>query len=56
MTREEIDRKRMRLEVLERLRRAGGATLAIGDDGATQITVFRNTRRFRHKAKRYSRG
>ena len=40
---EEIDRKRMRLKVLERLRRAGGATLAIGDDGATQITVFRNT-------------
>jgi hypothetical protein len=53
---EEIDRKRMRLKVLERLRRAGGATLAIGDDGATQITVFRNTKRFRHNAKRYCRG
>ena len=53
---EEIDRKRMRLKVLERLRRAGGATLAIGDDGSTQITVFRNTERFRHNAKRYCRG
>jgi len=53
---EEIDRKRMRLKVLERLRRAGGATLAIGDDGATQITVLRNTKRFRHNGKRYCRG
>ncbi len=50
---EEIDRKRMRLKILERLRRAGGAKLAIGDDGATQITVFRNTKRFRHNDKRY---
>lgn len=56
MTSEEIDRKRMRLKVLERLRRAGGATLVVGDDGATQITVFRNTKRFRYNAKRYSRG
>lgn len=56
MNSEEIDRKRMRLKVLERLRRTGGATLTIGDDGATQITVFRNTKRFRHNAKRYCRG
>lgn len=45
---EEISRKRRQLQVLERLRRAGGATLVLGDDAATQITVFRNTKRFRH--------
>lgn len=47
MLSEEIARKRERLKILERLRQAGGATLVIGDDGATQITVFRNTKRFR---------
>ena len=47
MTSEEIRRKRARLKILERLRRAGGATLVVGDDGTTQITVFRNTKRFR---------
>lgn len=47
MLSEEIARKRKRLKILERLRRAGGATLVIGNDGATQITVFRNTKRFR---------
>lgn len=44
---EEITRKRVKLKLLERLRRSGGATLVIGDDGATQITVFRNSKRFR---------
>lgn len=44
---EEIKRKRTKLKLLERLRRSGGATLVIGDDGATQITVFRNSKRFR---------
>lgn len=44
----ELKVKRDRLMILERLRRSGGATLVIGDDGATQVTVFRNTRRFRH--------
>ncbi len=44
---EEITRKRAKLKLLERLRRSGGATLVIGDDGATQITVFRNSKRFR---------
>lgn len=44
---EEIDRKRAKLKLLERLRRSGGATLVIGDDGTTQITVFRNNKRFR---------
>ena len=47
MISEEIKRKRERLKTLERLRRAGGATLVVGDNGATQITVFRNTKRFR---------
>jgi hypothetical protein len=47
MLSEEITRKRERLKILERLRRAGGATLVIGNDGTTQITVFRNTKRFR---------
>lgn len=46
MISEEIRRKRERLKVLECLRRAGGATLVIGDDGVTQVTVFRNTERF----------
>ena len=45
---EEISRKRRQLKVMESLRRAGGATLVLGDDAATQITVFRNTKRFRH--------
>lgn len=48
MVNEEIKRKRARLKILERLRRSGGVTLVVGDDGATQITVFRNTKRFRH--------
>lgn len=47
MLSEEIAHKRERLKILERLRRSGGATLVIGNDGATQITVFRNTKRFR---------
>ena len=47
MIAEEIKIKRARLKILERLRHAGGATLVIGDDGATMITVFRNTKRFR---------
>lgn len=42
----EIKRKRERLAILERLRRSGGATLVMGDDGSTQVTVFRNTRKF----------
>ena len=46
MVRDEIKWKRARLKLLERLRRAGGATLVIGDNGATEITVFRNSRRF----------
>ena len=48
MSDEEISRKRIQLKVLERLRRAGGATLVLGDDAATQITVFRHTKRFHH--------
>lgn len=46
MSDEEISRKRIQLKVLERLRRAGGATLVLCD--AAEITVFRNTKRFRH--------
>lgn len=45
---EEISKKKSKLKILERLRRSGGATLVIGNDGATQITVFHNTKRFHH--------
>lgn len=44
---DDIRKKRAELETLERLHRRGGATLVIADDGAAQITVFCNTRRFR---------
>ena len=56
MLREEIKWKRMRLKALERLRRSGGATLVVGDDGSSQITVFRNTKTFRGKTKRFRHG
>jgi len=56
MISEEIKWKRMKLKVLERLRRSGGATLVVGDDGSSQITVFRNTKRFRRNTKRFRRG
>lgn len=45
---EAIIQKKAMLKRLERLRRSGGATLVIGDDGTRQITVFRNTKRFSH--------
>jgi len=43
---EEIKRKRAEWKMLERLYRRGGATLVIGDDGTSQITIFYNTKRF----------
>lgn len=55
MISEAIKWKRMRLKVLEHLRRSGGATLVVGDDGSSQITVFRNTKRFRRSTKRFHR-
>jgi len=48
MANAEIKQKRAELKALDRLYRRGGATLVIGDDGACQITVFYNTKRFRH--------
>ena len=46
---DKISRIRAKLKALERLRQAGGATLVIGEDGKTEITVFRNTKGIRRE-------